>query len=61
MRTKKIYYHVIEEGREIGWQGYYDTETEAKEVAKHLQGCFNDLYFYVWQSVNETMPEIITI
>jgi len=61
MRTKKIYYHVIEEGREIGWQGCYYTETEAKAVAKHLQGCFGELYFYVLQSVNETMPEIITI
>ena len=61
MRTKKIYYHVIEEGREIGWQGCYYTETEAKEAAKYLQGCFNDLYFYVWQSEKESMPEIVTI
>ena len=61
MKAKKIYYHVIEEGQEIGWQGCYDTENEAKAAAKHLQSCFDDLYFYVWYSVRESMPEIVTI
>ncbi len=61
--AKRIYYHVLEHCsmEDIGWQGYYDTEAEAKAEASRLQSYFPDSYFEVWVSYSKREPEIVTI
>jgi hypothetical protein len=63
MRTKKIYYHVLEDagyGR-IGHQGYFDTLEEAQKEAKRLADYFPRNYFYVESSNSKNEPVTVTI
>ena len=59
----KIYYHIIEEGKcgAVGHQGYCDNLNEAKKTIEHLESCFEDSFFWIFESINEQEPPIITV
>jgi len=63
MKSKKLYYHVLEDGGygRIGHQGYYDTEAEAKKRAADLQDMFPKSFFYVEAYPSKKEPVTVTM
>ena len=61
-KVKKIYYHVLEDGGygDIGYQGVYDTEEEAKSRVHSLSDMFPDSSFYFEASNSEKEPYSVT-
>ena len=59
----KIYYHILEHVPygQIGWQGYYKTESEAKQRINTLSDMFPNLYFEIFQDTTKNEPPITTI
>ena len=63
MKTRKLYYHVIENsgyGR-IGWQGCYDTQLEAQKRVDSLREMFPQYEFYLETTTSKKEPNFITI
>lgn len=62
-KMNKIYYHILEHGSygQIGWQGYYKTESEAKQRINTLSDMFPNLYFEIFQSTSKNEPPITTL
>jgi hypothetical protein len=59
---ERTYWHVIEDvDGEKGWQGFYNTEVEAKNRAVSLQVMFPRSFFYVEASDSEREPVDITL
>lgn len=63
MKSKKLYYHVLEDGGygRIGHQGYYNTEEEAKKRAADLQDMFPKSFFYVEAYPSKKEPVTVTM
>jgi hypothetical protein len=63
MKSKKLYYHVLEDGGygRIGHQGYYNTEAEAKKRAADLQDMFPKSFFYVEAYPSKKEPVTVTM
>jgi hypothetical protein len=63
MKSKKLYYHVLEDGGygRIGHQGYYNTEAEAKKRAADLQDMFPKSFFYVEAYPSKREPVTVTM
>ena len=63
MKSKKLYYHVLEDGGygRIGHQGYYNTEEEAKQRAADLQDMFPKSFFYVEAYPSKREPVTVTM
>jgi hypothetical protein len=63
MKSKKLYYHVLEDGGygRIGHQGYYNTEAEAKKRAADLQDMFPKSFFYVEAYPTKKEPVTVTM
>lgn len=61
-KVKKTYYHVLEDGGygDIGYQGVYDTEEEAKSRVHSLSDMFPDSSFYFEASNSEKEPYSVT-
>lgn len=59
---KKTYYHVLQDSGygEIGYQGVYDTEEEAKSRVNSLTDMFPNSFFYVEASNSENEPYSVT-
>jgi len=59
---KKTYYHVLQDSGygEIGYQGVYDTEEEAKSRVNSLSDMFPNSFFYVEASNSENEPYSVT-
>ena len=53
----KTYYHVIEEGENIGTHGFFANQDEAQKEANRLQDFFPKLYFYVYSSNSKKEPQ----
>jgi hypothetical protein len=63
MKSKKLYFHVLEDGGygRIGHQGYYNTEAEAKKRAADLQDMFPKSFFYVEAYPSKREPVTVTM
>jgi hypothetical protein len=63
MKSKKLYFHVLEDGGygRIGHQGYYNTEEEAKKRAADLQDMFPKSFFYVEAYPSKREPVTVTM
>lgn len=61
-RVKKLYYHILEHGSygQIGWQGYEETESEAKLRISTLNDMFPNSYFEIFQDTTKNEPPITT-
>jgi hypothetical protein len=61
-KGKKTYYHVLEDGGygDIGYQGVYDTEEEAKSRVHSLADMFPNSSFYFEASNSEKEPYSVT-
>jgi hypothetical protein len=59
----KIYYHILEYGDygNIGYQGYYETEEEAKKEINRLSGYFPDMYYEIFTSDSTQEPPVTTM
>lgn len=62
MKTK-IFYHIIEDCQngDLGYQGYCDNLNEANKTIEHLESCFEDSFFWIFESIDEQEPPIITV
>ena len=60
---KKVYYHILEYGSygNIGWQGYYLTNEEAKKRAESLKEMFPSCDFIVEASSSKKEPNNTTV
>jgi hypothetical protein len=60
---KRMYYHIIEYGDygNIGHQGYYDTEQEAKKRIAELEDMFPDVSFQIFPTNSPKEPPITTV
>jgi hypothetical protein len=58
-----IYYHILEYGDygNIGYQGYYETEEEAKKEINRLSGYFPDMYYEIFTSDSMQEPPVTTM
>jgi hypothetical protein len=63
MKSKKLYFHVLEDGGygRIGHQGYYNTEEEAKQRADELSDMFPKSEFYVEAYPSKREPVTVTM
>jgi hypothetical protein len=63
MKSKKLYYHVLEDGGygRIGHQGYYNTEAEAQKRANELSDMFPKSDFYVEAYPSKREPVTVTM
>jgi hypothetical protein len=59
----KIYYHILEYGDygNIGYQGYYETEEDARKEINRLSGYFPDMYYEIFTSDSMQEPPITTM
>jgi hypothetical protein len=62
-RRKRLYYHILEYGNygEIGYQGVYDSEEEAKKRIKSLSDMFPDVTFELFTDTSSKEPPITTV
>lgn len=62
-RKIRMYFHVIEDSgyNNIGWRGYYLTESEAQAEVERLKDFFPKIDFYVFADTSKREPNFITI